>query len=661
MNQKELYTLLNVTSEEGILRCFPSRYESLEVTPLVLDPKDGQRFVFKGKISNLKNFTARGASLIRFKLLVNYSNPISCILYNQPFYINRLSSGKELCLVVYYSDARKAFMVQSVFDLDSYFVMTGLRPVYNLPKGVSPSYFYSYIKKILSYPREASYMLSPVPKRLKEKYRFLNAFDAYRSVHLPRNEKNLYDGLRVFKYEEALAYCIRAISIRKKADARKRAVLDVIPHKSINEFVKRLSYKLTKDQLVAIRDIVLDLESEKVMYRLLQGDVGTGKTIVAFTCLYANCLRAKQGVLLAPTFELALQHYENAKKVFAPYPNIHIAFLSGNHLKAKEKRDLLTDLQNGYINILIATHSAISDGVKFANLGMTIIDEQQLFGVDQREKMLLKGESNDLLMMSATPIPRTLSQIINSDLDVSTLSEFPHGVRNVETRVVNSLDPSIYKAITKALEAHRQVFVVAPKISDGVSKASSAESVFKEMNERFPDQVQLLHGKIKKEMQEDIINRFIKNEKPILVSTTVIQVGIDVSTACLLIIYDANYFGLSTLHQLRGRIGRSGDFALALLVYDGNDSEAKEKLDFLANSNDGLAISEFDLKQRGAGSYGGTNQSGKSELTVCNFVTDLKMFECAKKDAEEILNNPSDEGNADYLKQLDLEKKLNLA
>lgn len=265
-----------------------------------------------------------------------------------------------------------------------------------------------------------------------------------------------------------------------------------------------------------------------------------------------------------------------------------------------------------------------------------------------------------MLMMSATPIPRTLSQIVNADLDVTTLNQFPHGLRNVETRVIHSQDPLLMKAIEKALSVNRQVFIVAPKISDGTSKANSAESVYKDIEERFKDKVQLLHGKIKKETQDEIIKRFISNEKPILVSTTVIQVGIDVSTACLLIIYDANYFGLSTLHQLRGRVGRSGDFALALLVYDGNEKEAREKLDFLASSNDGLAIAQFDLKQRGSGSYSGTNQSGKSELMVCNFVDDLKMFEYAKQDASYILDHPSEKDHAQYLKSIDMDEKLNL-
>lgn len=658
MNQKELYQALNATSDEDVLRHFPSRYENLSVTPFVNEPRNGQRFVFHGCPSYIRNFSSRGISLIRFKLQIGF-HLIDCMVYNQPFYIQKLTAKKELCFVLYYSEARKVYMVHSILDIDSYYVMTGIKPVYNLPKNVSQSFFANQVRKILSVPREANYMLSRVPESLVNRYRLMNEYDAYRCVHLPRNEKDLNDGLRVFKYEEALSYCVRSISDKRKIDALKKDDFRPISHEAVNKFVKSLSYKLTSDQKLAIRDIVLDMEKEKVMNRLLQGDVGTGKTIVAFASLYANYLRRKQGVLMAPTSELATQHYENAKKVFSSY-DIKIAFLSGANGNNKETKKLLEELSKGEIDILISTHSAISDRVTFDSLGLAIIDEQQLFGVEQRESLLKKGKSCDILMMSATPIPRTLAQIINADVDVTTLSEFPSGRRNVETKVLNSADPLIHKAIEKALEVKRQVFIVAPKITDGEKGGRSVEAIYDEMSSRYPDKVQLLHGKIKKEIQDEIISRFASDVKPILVSTTVIQVGIDVSSACLLIVYDANYFGVSTLHQLRGRVGRSGDFSLALLVYDGDDVEAKEKLEFLSKSSDGLAISQFDMKQRGTGSYGGTSQAGRSELMVCNFVDDLKMFECAKEDARNILSYPQVKENSDYLKSLDPDKKLNL-
>ncbi len=656
MNQKELYSALNATSEEDILRHFPARYENLSVTPLPHVLKNGQRFVFLSKPESIRSINKGGTSLIRFKIRVSLSL-LDCMIFNQPFYMQKLSCQKELCFVLYYSEVRKAFIVHLILDSDAYSVITGIRPIYNLPKNVSQSFFSMQLRKILSQPKEAVFMVSKVPQKYVERYRLLNEFDAYRCVHLPRNQEHLKEGLRVFKYEEALSYCIRSLANKKEIDALKKEGFLPIPHKEVNQFVKNLPYKLTLDQLSAIRDIVLDMEKPNVMNRLLQGDVGTGKTIVSFAALYANSLRNLQGVLMAPTFELAMQHYQNAKKVFSSYP-LAIAFLSGA-TSAKEKKKILEDLKKGDVQLLISTHSAFSKDVVFDRLGLVIIDEQQLFGVEQREALLQKGKAVDILMMSATPIPRTLAQIINADIAVTTLTQFPFGERNVQTKVIQGMDPLLYKAIDKALEVHRQVFIVTPKITEEKKGASSVEKVYEEISSRYKEKAQLLHGKIKKEMQDEIIQKFSSGDKPILVSTTVIQVGIDVSKACLLIVYDANYFGISTLHQLRGRIGRSGDYALALLVYDGNDEEAKEKLDFLAKSNDGLAISQFDLKQRGSGSYGGVNQAGKSELQVCNFVDDLKLFECAKKDAAEILSAPENEENSAYLKSLNLDQKMN--
>ena len=657
MNQRELFQLLGVSSDEDILRHFPSRYEDLHPTGVSSAPKEGERCVVKGMIHNLKSLTSRSTSIIRFHVMTVDGLNLNCILYNQPFYMMKLSKGNPLLLVLYYSESRKAYVVSSIYELDSYSVITGLKPVYTLPKGVSNSYFSNYIKKLLSAPREAPYIVSKLPERLVSKYRLLNEYDAYRAVHLPRNEQDLKEGLRVFKYEEALVYSIHSASLRKLAEKSKKQEAFSVSHQKINAFVKKLPYRLTRDQLLAIKDIVLDMEKEKVMYRLLQGDVGTGKTIVALTALYGNFLRGKQGVLMAPTFELALQHFRTAGVIFSDYP-LHIAFLTGTGMKAEERRKVLSGLSDGSIDVLIATHSAISAQVQFQNLGLTIIDEQQRFGVEQREALLKKGSANDILMMSATPIPRTLSQIMNADLDVTTLSQFPSGIRNVETKVITSVDPILLSAIGKAIAASRQVFIVAPKIEEGSKPTSSAESVFKEMCERFgKEMVQILHGKIKKEYQEDIIKSFADGSKPILVSTTIIEVGIDVSGAGLLVVYDANCFGLSSLHQLRGRIGRSGDFALCLLVYDGSDPEAKDKLNFLAATNDGLKISQFDLKQRGSGSYSGADQSGKSELTVCNFVDDFAIFEAAKKDAEEILNHP-DSDDVAYLKALNFDRKF---
>lgn len=659
MNLAEFYKALNAQDVLDVLRHFPVRYESLLPTGIPTTPKDGERIVVLGVPFSLRSISHRGSSIIRFKVKASTST-LSCILFNQSFYLTRLSGKKELLFVLYYSEARKCYSVHAIHEPDSYAAMTGIKPIYSLPKSVSQTYFGNYLRRILDDRQEVGKIISPLPQRLVERYRLMNEADAYRAIHFPRTNDELVKGLRVFKYEEALSYSIRSLRLKKKAQQRKKANNPPIDHRKINAIVKKIPYKLTHGQIQAIHDIVLDMEQEKVMYRLLQGDVGTGKTIVSLVCLYANSLRGKQGILMAPTFELAHQHYENALSFFKD-TGIEVRFLANTAaMKSKERKEILDGLLSGKTQILIATHAALSEKIRFKDLGLSIIDEQQLFGVEQRDSLLGKGES-DLLMVTATPIPRTLSQIVNADLDVSSLDEYPHGKRNVRTKVVRSTDPLIHEAIDKCLSAKRQIFVVAPKIDESDRKFS-ASSVYKEMTERYgEDKCQLLHGRMKKEDQKKVYDAFLKGEKPILVSTTVVEVGIDVSTAGLLIVYDANCFGLSSLHQLRGRIGRSGDFALCLLVYDGNDKDSLGKLDFLSGTNDGFKIAEYDLKMRGAGSYSGERQSGRSELLVCNFVTDFNIFRCAKEDAIAILRDPDEEQNRDYLTRLDRDLITKLA
>lgn len=656
IRNNQFFSLLHVDTVQELLRVFPTRYESLKVTGIDETPLKSKRYVTYGICENVYNLKSR-IPIIRFVLKINDNRKINCLLLNQSFYLNKLLNKDRKLFVLYYSEDRKVFIVHSIYDEDSYYVTSTIKPCYSLPKGVSSSSFSNYIKRLLSDYTLKDQINSVIPLSLRNKYKLLDEFEAYKCVHLPKDEKDLLEGLRVFKYEEALSYSIRSLLLKKKAEERKKKEYLPINHKKINNFVKGLSFKLTKDQLVAIHDIVLDMEKEKVMYRLLQGDVSTGKTIVALTVLYANYLREKQGAFIAPTYELARQHYNNAKKIFKN--ELNIAFLSGS---SKDKDKILADLKDGTIDILISTHAVMSNNVKFEDLGLVIIDEQQLFGVKQREELLEKGKNTDLLMMSATPIPRTLSMIINADLDISTLSEFPTGTRDVSTKLIRSNDPLLYKAIDKALEAERQIFIVAPKIESTSSKCLSAKEVYDEIVKRYGENnCQLLHGRIKKEEQNEIFERFASGEKKILVSTTVIEVGIDVSRAALLIVYNANYFGLSSLHQLRGRIGRSGEYSLALLIYDGEDKDTLDKLNFLCQTNDGLKISEFDLKQRGTGSYSGTEQSGDSELKVCNFVNDLIMFQIAKKDALSILQNPQLEENKLYLSSLNYHDKINLS
>lgn len=654
MNKFELLEKLQVSSDIEILEKLPSRY--IDLSPLSDDIFLGDGRMIRGCYQIYEVKTNRAHGIIRFGAK-NSVNGIchSFIIYNQMFYLNRIATGKTLFIVGRYSARFKSIVVSAVYELSSWFVQSEIKPFYRLPGGIGQSYFMNVIDNIL-HSSLMRYIGNNVPDEFVKKYRLIPRGQAFKIVHQPDGKKQLQEGLRTFKYEEALAYCMKMeVNKRLRSIYKKGAHLSIDRNK-MNALVKKLPFSLTKDQIQCTKEIMDDMDSSNVMFRILQGDVGTGKTAVALLSLFANTIRGGQGVLFAPTTSLAIQHYKNALSFYSGF-NVKVGLLISN-MKQFQKKKLLEELACGDIDVLISTQAGIEKGVTFKKLTLSIIDEQQQFGVDQRMTMMKKGDYVDTLMMSATPIPRTMSRIVFGDLDISELKEFPKGItRHVDTKVVNSQSQLISKAINRALEIKRQVFVVVPRIDgdeeDESNKLSAKEVYDDYVKEYGEDKVQLLHGRMKKDDQNEVLNKFRNNEKPILISTSIIEVGVDVQEACLMIIYSANYFGLSALHQLRGRVGRNGKNGLTLLVYDGDDDQAIDKLNYLATHTDGFDISQYDLKSRGAGDWAGTDQSGHYGLSVINFDKDRKIFECAMEDAKEILDNAnSNEGFNLYKKKI---------
>ncbi len=654
MNKFELLEKLQVSSDIEILEKLPSRY--IDLSPLSDDIFLGDGRMIRGCYQIYEVKTNRAHGIIRFGAK-NSVNGIchSFIIYNQMFYLNRIATGKTLFIVGRYSVRFKSIVVSAVYELSSWFVQSEIKPFYRLPGGIGQSYFMNVIDNIL-HSSLMQYIGNNVPDEFVKKYRLIPRRQAFKIVHQPDGKKQLQEGLRTFKYEEALAYCMKMeVNKRLRSIYKKGAHLS-IDRNEMNALVKKLPFSLTKDQIQCTKEIMDDMDSSNVMFRILQGDVGTGKTAVALLSLFANTIRGGQGVLFAPTTSLAIQHYKNALSFYSGF-NVKVGLLISN-MKQSQKKKLLEELACGDIDVLISTQAGIEKGVTFKKLTLSIIDEQQQFGVDQRMTMMKKGDYVDTLMMSATPIPRTMSRIVFGDLDISELKEFPKGItRHVDTKVVNSQSQLISKAINRALEIKRQVFVVVPRIDgdeeDESNKLSAKEVYDDYVKEYGEDKVQLLHGRMKKDDQNEVLNKFRNNEKPILISTSIIEVGVDVQEACLMIIYSANYFGLSALHQLRGRVGRNGKNGLTLLVYDGDDDQAIDKLNYLATHTDGFDISQYDLKSRGAGDWAGTDQSGHDGLSVINFDKDRKIFECAMEDAKEILDNAnSNEGFNLYKKKI---------
>lgn len=629
---REIYSKLKANHPEDILRHFPKKYESNQVTNLNGNFFQGQSVVLFGVAENITSIKA--GNIIRFEVNSSiFHINTKAMIFNQPFYLKMLSNKASYFFFGTYSERLKLVLVTSILSTNNYLVQLPFRPIYSLPTSISQSNFYILIHDILE--NDGDYIVSNLPKKYIDKYKLEPIFQAYKDVHIPFNKDTIYRGLRVFKYMEALKYALVNLYNLKNQEVIKKKEMLPIDKSKINDFILKLPFKLTKNQIEAIREIILDMDSTKLMNRLLEGDVGTGKTIVCFTCLYANYLRKGQGVLLAPTQTLANQHYQNALETFKDY-DIKICLLTSNTSSKEIKL-----IKEGYYNIVIGTHSVFSNKVEYKDLTLTIIDEQHKFGVKQRQQIIQKGLYNDVLMMSATPIPQTLTKIIVDDLSVSVLKSFPFKEREVTSKVVTSDDPIIFKSISHALEIKKQVYIVAPKIEDNEkSNKLSSKYIYEEMVKKYGEEnIGLLTGKMKLDEQEKVYEEFKSGKKLILVSTSLIEVGVDVKNASLLIIYEANYFGLASLHQLRGRIGRNGQKAFALFIYDKDDQQALDKLNYLASTNDGEKIAIYDLEHRGGGDLLSLRQVGNSFLQVANFVKDQEIFKCAKQDAKEILEN----------------------
>ena len=507
-----------------------------------------------------------------------------------------------------------------------------LKPVYSLPSDYANHLYAGLASKCLEQLK--GQIFTTIPYDYLNKYRLVNKEVALNWAHNPESPEQVHQALRHLKYEEALLFSLKNQLIRESNKSLSKIKKEPIDLDVCAPFIDTLPYKLTEDQVVASKEIIEDMNQNALMYRLLQGDVGTGKTLVSFIALFANHLRGDQGALMAPTDALARQHYANAVKLFKN-TKLKIALLLGS-TPASEKKQIKEDLKEGYIDIIIGTHALFTKDTIYSSLGLVIIDEQHRFGVNQRIALANKGEHADLLMMSATPIPRSLALSIYGDLDISTLYTFPSTKRDVTTFITSSDDKVIYQTIDEALANNKQVYVIAPLIDFSEDGKFSVEQLYARYVLKYKSAVGLLHGRMKQEEKEDVLNKFYSGEIKVLVSTQVVEVGIDVKNANTMVIYDATNFGLASLHQLRGRIGRDGAKSTCILV---TDEEEKDKLDILTKSEDGFAIAEEDMKQRGPGELTGVKQSGIPNFLFLNIIDDFKIFVVARDDAKEIIKN----------------------
>lgn len=636
---KLLYQM-DIHNEYDVIFHLPRRYEDLNYTH-ERELKDKERIVILGKIVSLPRVVkARNISIVTFDFITRNRNYFKVVAFNRPYLSKTVNLEDDFTIIGSFSKKDNGINLVNIRKGEVP-LSERIKPVYTLPSDYQQYLFANLVKKSLQGLK--GHVYSNVPFSLQNKYRLINKETAVQWAHFPENAEQVRQSLRHLKYEEALLFSLENQLIREDNKSLAKIKKEPIDLSSCKPFIDSLPYALTDDQKAACDEIINDMNQSSVMYRLLQGDVGTGKTLVSFIALYANYVRGDQGALMAPTDALARQHYENAKKMFKG-TKMNIALLLGS-TPSSEKKQIYEDLNEGYIDLVIGTHALFSKGVNYSSLGLAVIDEQHRFGVNQRITLANKGEHADLLMMSATPIPRSLALTIYGDLDISTLFSFPSKKRKVTTEIVSSDDKKIFEVVDEALENEKQIYVIAPLIDYREDERFSVEQLFARYALKYGKKVGLLHGRMNNEDKEEVLSKFYSGEIPILVSTSVIEVGIDVKPATTMIVYDATNFSLASLHQLRGRIGRDGSDAICLLTCDSNEDKDKEKLQILVDSEDGFKIAEADMKMRGPGELAGVKQSGVPNFLFLNIIDDFKIFTVARDDAKEIIK---DKGNKNY-------------
>lgn len=649
----ELLEHMGITTTEDLLGHYPYRYEFLiEHMPTLEDDS----IVAEGIIiSNARIAYRRGA---QSKMLfdVKIKDQIYHVsIFNRHFMHARLKAGVVVTITGKVSHLSN--LVCSDIKLGAMSEHLPITPIYSVKEGITSKSIHQYIKK--AFDKTKDDIESFIPKEYLEKYRLISLREAYENIHFPQTKDDIKHALRHLKYEEFLKFQLLMMYMHSHNHQITTSQKE-FPKQEVYQFINHLPFKLTQDQMECCEDILEDLSSNHLMNRLVQGDVGSGKTVVAVVGMYANYLAGYQSALMAPTEILAKQHFKNLKKYFAQ-EDIQIDLLIGS-MSQKEKEDVQYRLSMGQIDMIVGTHALIQKNVEFKDLGLVIADEQHRFGVKQREMLKNKGNRVDMLVMSATPIPRTLAITLFGDMDVSTIKTMPSGRKTVKTKFYKgkSMKP-ILPFLKEYLESGQQCYVVCPLVDESEElSARDAISIYEAMRKYFSGQyeVGLLHGRMKDEQKEMIMNQFRDNKIQILVSTTVIEVGVDVSNANMMVIYNADRFGLSQLHQLRGRVGRGDKQGYCFLLSESDKDTTIERISFLEKSHDGFEISEFDLKLRGPGEVLGEKQSGIPTFVIANLYEDHNILEAARKDSVAILNQLGRYPHiANYL-QVQLDKKM---
>ena len=633
---ESLLNKLGIITIDDLLTYYPTRYDLLKRSDLSTVSEE-DKVIIDGKVDSIPLVLRfnKGLNKMNFRLAIP-NGVVGVSIFNRAFMKTHLQVGASVIVIGKY-DKTKNIITASDLRLGSLSNETKIEPVYHLTSGLSNKSLSTYINLgLIMYGRE---IMDYIPNYLQDKYHFVNKKTALNIIHNPSDLEKLEIIRKRLKYEELFEFMAK-INYLKEKNKKENGLERNITNEDIIKFYKLLPFTLTSDQDTVIHEIVSDMNSKKVMNRLLQGDVGSGKTIVSIAAMYFNKLSGYQSALMAPTEILATQHYNNIKKIIGN--KLEVRLLIGS-LTKKEKNIIYEELETGKVDIVIGTHALIQEDVRYFNLGLVVTDEQHRFGVNQRANLKNKGITPDVLYMSATPIPRTFALTIYGDMDISIIKEMPKGRIPVDTLVKNDDEISeVLELMYNVLKDKHQIYVIAPLIEgDEESELTSVNDLRDKMNLAFGSKykIEVLHGKMPNNLKDDIMLKFKNNEINILISTTVIEVGVDVPNASMMIIFDANRFGLSTLHQLRGRVGRGNIKSSCILI----SKVETERLNILEKTTDGFIIAEEDFKLRGSGDLFGTKQSGDMNFKIANLKEDYKILVESNKDAKEFWKKNDDD------------------
>ena len=639
----KLLSKLGIITVDDLIHYYPFRYDDIKRSDFKLLQQD-DKIIIDGIIENIPTIFHFNKKLDKMNFRLNVGNNIfNIVIFNRSFMKNKLLIGTKITVLGKYDKKHNTIVASEIrFGLLTNEV---IEPVYHVTYGITGRQINSLVNILID---DIKYN-DLLPDYIMEKYNFYDINKCIYNVHKPNDINDLKKSILRLKYEE-LFYFMLKMNYLKNNKNNKIGLKREVSFSKVEELLENLPFSLTKDQLVAVKEIYNDLISENRMNRLLQGDVGSGKTIVSFISMYINYLSGYQSALMAPTEILAIQHYNNIKNIFKNY-NIKIEILTGK-LKVKEKKEIYKKLLNNEIDIIIGTHALISEEVKYNNLGLVITDEQHRFGVSQRGNLKNKGITPDILYMSATPIPRTYALTLYGDMSISNIKTMPNGRKAVKTILKSEKEiKDVLTLMYQELKLNHQIYVISPLIefSDKID-LKNIEEIKENLDKAFGKiyNIGVLHGKMDNKEKDEIMLKFKNNEIQILISTTVIEVGVDVSNATCMVIFDAFRFGLSTLHQLRGRVGRNNLQSYCILV----SNKDSERLRILTSTNDGFKISEEDFLLRGSGELFGNRQSGDMNFVLADLKKDFKILLKAKEDSIEFLDKYFENPKYDFIKQI---------